>query len=107
MLAGLTAVPAALASARRSLRPRYPRGDDRTIAFATRRIEKPGVDAMARAARAWGVTRADLMLALLMKAIAPLAGDARHRQRRREIGIASIVNRRDFRTTSTNPSANS
>ena len=35
---------------------------------------------MARAARAWGVTRADLMIALLMQAIAPIAGDERHRQ---------------------------
>jgi hypothetical protein len=40
------------------------------------------------------------MIALLMKAIAPLAGDARHGKRRREIGIAWIVNiRRDFGTT--------
>ncbi len=53
VLAGMTAIPSALASARRSLRPRYPRGDDRRIAFATARIERPGVDAMARAARAW------------------------------------------------------
>jgi len=99
VLAGMTAVPAAMASARRSLRPRYPRGEDRAIAFTTSRIEKSGVDALARAARAWGVTRGDLMLALLMQAIGPIAGDARHRQRRREIGIASIVNiRRDFGT---------
>ena len=64
------------------------------------RIEKKGVDALARASRAWGVTRADLMIALLMKAIAPLAGDARHKKRRREIGIAWIVNiRREFGTS--------
>jgi hypothetical protein len=97
VLAGLAAVPGALANARRSLRPRYPRGDNRRNAFATMRIEKSGVDALARASRAWGVTRADLMIALLMKSIAPLAGDARHGTRRCEIGIAWIVNiRREF-----------
>src|SRR4029434_697101 len=100
VLAGMTAVPGALASARRSLRPRYPHGDSRQNAFATMRIPKAGVEALARAGRTWGVTRADLMIALLMKAIAPLAGDARHGKRRREIGIAWIVNiRRDFGTT--------
>jgi len=100
LLAGMTAVPGALASARRSLRPRYPHGDSRQNAFATMRIAKSGVDALSRAARAWGVTRADLMIALLMKAIAPLAGDARHGKRRREIGIAWIINiRRDFGTS--------
>jgi hypothetical protein len=96
-LAGLTAVPGAMASARRSLRPRFAHGDSREIAFALARIEADGVAAMTRAARAWGVTRADLLIALLMQAIAPIAGDARHLVRRREIGIASIVNiRRDF-----------
>jgi hypothetical protein len=100
VLAGLAAVPGALANARRSLRPRFPHGDDRRNAFASRRIERPGADALARASRAWGVTRADLMIALLMKAIAPLAGEARHEKRRREIGIAWIVNiRREFGTT--------
>jgi hypothetical protein len=100
VLAGMTAIPGALASARRSLRPRYAHGDSRQNAFATIRIAKPGVDALSRAARAWDVTRADLMIALLMKAIAPIAGDARHGKRRREIGIAWIVNiRRDFGTS--------
>jgi NRPS condensation-like uncharacterized protein len=100
VLAGMTAVPGALASTRRSLRPRYAHGDSRQNAFATMRIAKPGVDALSRAARAWDVTRTDLMIALLMKAIAPIAGDARHGKRRREIGVAWIVNiRRDFGTS--------
>jgi len=100
MLAGLAAVPSIMASARRSIRPRYPRGNDRQIAFATVRIAASGAAAISRAARAWGVTRADLMMALLMKAIAPIAGDARHDERRHEIGIASIINiRREFGTS--------
>jgi len=100
VLAGLTAVPSIMASARRSLRPRYPRGNDRQNKFATMRISARGVDAISRAARAWDVTRADLMMALLMKAIAPIAGDARQDERRHEIGIASIINvRREFGTS--------
>lgn len=100
VLAGMAAIPGALASSRRSLRPRFPHGDHRQNAFATMRIAKAGADALSRAARTWDITRADLMIALLMKAIAPLAGDARHGKRRREIGIAWIVNiRRDFGTS--------
>jgi hypothetical protein len=96
VLAGTTAVAGIMATARRSLRPRYPHGDDRRIAFSMVRIEAAAVAAMMRAARAWGVTRADLMIALLMRAIAPLAGAERFGRRRREIGIASIINiRRD------------
>lgn len=100
VLAGLAAVPRALANSRRSVRARYPHGEDRRNAFLSARIERPGAEALSRASRAWGVTRADLMIALLMKAIAPLIGAARHSERRREIGIAWIVNiRREFGTT--------
>jgi hypothetical protein len=96
VLAGTAAVAGIMATARRSLRPRYPHGEDRRIAFSMARIEEAGVAAMTRAARAWGVTRADLMIALLMRAIAPLAGAERIGKRRREIGIATIINiRRD------------
>ncbi len=34
VLAGMAAIPGAMANARRSMRPRYPRGGDRRIAFA-------------------------------------------------------------------------
>jgi hypothetical protein len=97
VLLGLFADPRILAILRRALRPRFPRGNDPTNAFASFQIGKEGVAAMARAALAWGVTRNDLLMALVLSAIAPLAGEARHRERRRELGIASIVNiRRDF-----------
>ena len=106
VLAGMTAVPSTMASARRSLRPRYPRGNDRADRLRDASDRKaPASTRWPRAARAWGVTRADLMIALLMQAIAPIAGDARHDERRREIGIASIVNiRRDFGTRVTDAS---
>ncbi len=100
VLAGFTAVPGAIASVRRSQRPHYRFGDDRRNAFAAVRIGAAGVAALNRATAAWGVTRGDLMLALLMRAVAPFAGSDRVGQQRNEIGIATIVNlRRDFGTT--------
>ena len=97
VLLGLAADPRILAILRRSLRPRYPRGNDPRNAFASLQIGKDGVAAMAGAAGAWGVTRNDLLMALVLAALAPLAGESRHRERRRELGVASVVNiRRDF-----------
>ncbi len=98
-LRGLAAVPAAISSLRRSQRPRYRFGDDRRNAFAAATIGAEGVAAMRRAAAAWGVTRADLLLALLLRALAPVVGREGDGRRRREIGVATIVNlRRDFGT---------
>jgi hypothetical protein len=79
------------------MRPRYPHGDDRRNAFAAVRIGQDGAAAMKEAAAAWGVTRGDLLLALALRALAPVIGEARRGQRRSEIGVAVIVNlRRDF-----------
>jgi hypothetical protein len=100
MLAAVAAIPAAVAALRRSMRPRYRFGDDRRNAFASVRIVAPGVAALNRAAKAWGVTRGDLLLALVMRALAPVAGEDRRAKRRSDIGVAVIVNlRRDYGTT--------
>lgn len=100
LLRGLAAAPAALRSLRRSQRPYYRFGDDRYNAFAAARIDARGVAALHRAATAWGVTRGDLMLALLMRAVASVAASGRAGQRRHQIGVAVIVNlRRDCGTT--------
>ena len=100
LLRGLLAVPEAIQGLRRSQRPYYRFGDDRRNAFAATRIDAHGVAALNRAATAWGVTRGDLMLALLMRAVARVAAGGREGQRRHQIGVAVIVNlRRDFGTT--------
>lgn len=100
VLAGLAAIPGAIASMRRSMRPRFRFGDDPRNAFAAAWIGPSGVAALNRAAKAWGVTRGDLMLALVMRALAPVVGEERRGQRRNEIGVAVIVNlRREFGTT--------
>jgi hypothetical protein len=100
ILRGLAAAPAALQSLRRSQRPYYRFGDERRNAFAAARIDARGVAALNRAATAWGVTRGDLMLALLMRAVAHVAASGREGRRRHQIGVAVIVNlRRDCGTT--------
>jgi hypothetical protein len=100
LLRGLTKAPAALQSLRRSQRPYYRFGDDRHNAFAAAHIDMRGVAALNRTATAWGVTRGDLMLALLMRAVASVAASGREGQRRHQIGVAVIVNlRRDCGTT--------
>jgi hypothetical protein len=100
LLRGLFAAPEAVGSLRRSQRPYYRYGDDRRNAFAAARVDAQGVAALNRAAAAWGVTRGDLMLALVMRAVARVAASGREGQRRHQIGVAVIFNlRRDFGTT--------
>jgi hypothetical protein len=91
-LRGLPSVPAMAARFRRAFRPRYPHGQDSQNAFAHFRIERPGFDAMRRAAKAWGITLNDLLLAMILLTLAPLAAERRHAPRRRELAIAAIIN---------------
>lgn len=85
------------ASCRRSVRPLYPRSDDPRNAFAYCRLDAAEFAALARAAKRWGVTLNDILLALLLEALAPFVGERDPKQARHEIGVASIVNlRRDL-----------
>jgi hypothetical protein len=91
-LRGLPSVPAMAGSLRRAFRPRYPHGHDARNAFVHFRIERTGFAAMRRAAKAWGVTRNDLLLAMILLALSPLAAARREAARRKELAVASIVN---------------
>jgi len=85
------------ASCRRAVRPAYPHGDDPHNAFAYFRLDAPEFAALARAAKAWGVTVNDVLLAMLLEALAPLAGERNPAQHRHELAVASILNlRRDL-----------
>ncbi len=102
ILRGLPAIRTMAASCRRSLRPRYPRGTDPHNGFASFRVDVAGHAALAGVAKAWGVTRNDLLMATLLEAQAPVAGEARHAERRRELSVASIVDiHRDFALAAT------
>jgi hypothetical protein len=91
-LRGLPGVPRMVARFRRAFRPRYPHGQDAGNAFAHFRIERPGFVAMRRAAKAWGVTLNDLLLAMILLALSPLAAERRGAARRKQLAIAAIIN---------------
>ena len=94
---GLGGLLELVASCRRSVRPRYPGRMDPRNAFTYCRLDPPELAALVRTAKTWGVTVNDLLLAMLLKALEPLAGERPPTQRRRELAVASIINlRRDF-----------
>jgi hypothetical protein len=96
-LRGLRALPDMVASCRRSVRPVYPRGEDPATGFAYRRLDPAAVAALVRTARAWRVTVNDLLLAILLEALEPFAGERAPTQARHELAVASIFNlRRDL-----------
>jgi hypothetical protein len=85
------------ASCRRTVRPRGLQGGSPANGFAHRRLDPPEFAALVRAARAWGVTVNDLLLATLLRALQPFAGERAPEERRHELAVASIVNlRRDL-----------
>jgi len=98
-LRGIPRTRAIAASCRRSVRPRCPDGSDRHNAFAHFRLDAGELAGLVGTARAWGVTVNDLLLAILLQVLEPFAGERPPTERRRELGVASIVSlRRDFGT---------
>mgnify|MGYP003593400266 CR=1 FL=1 len=97
---GQYSLPGMLRRSARAFRPRYPHGDDFTNAFTSFELPAPLNAAVIRAAGAWGLTRNDLLIALLLKALAPEVPDRLQAKRRREIAIASVINiRGEFGTS--------
>ena len=94
---GLRRMREIAASARRSVRARYPGGDDPGNGFVYCRVDPPDFAVAVRTAKAWGVTVNDLLLAVLMQVLDPVAGERPSDKRRHELAVASIVNvRADF-----------
>lgn len=84
-------------SCRRSVRPRYPGGADPHNAFAYCRMEPAQLAALVGTAKAWAVSVNDLLMAILLQVVGPLAGKRVPAHRRHELAAASIVNlRRDL-----------
>jgi hypothetical protein len=97
MLRGMRHVRQMAASCRRSVRPRYPGGHDPHNAFAYCRVDPPEFAMLTTATKAWGVTLNDLLMAILLHVLEPLAGVRAPTERRRELAVGSVVNlRRDF-----------
>jgi hypothetical protein len=93
-LRGLARFPALAASCRRTIRPRYRDIADGYNAFRFFPVEHDDYLALRNAAKRWGVTLNDALMALLL-AVQDDAMPARDRKKRRhELAVASIVNLR-------------
>ena len=96
-LRALAQLPELFAGTKRSFRPRYSDTNDTYNAFAHVRLPPREFDALRAAAKTWGVTLNDVLIAVLLLCLSPFAAQRRGAARRREIAIASIVNiRREF-----------
>jgi hypothetical protein len=89
---GQYSLPAMLMRAGRAFRPRYPYGDDYRNAFTSFELPPETHAALIRTAKRWGLTRNDLLIAMLLTALAPEVPEREHARRRREIAIASVIN---------------
>lgn len=92
-LRGLARLPSMVASCRRSCRAPCRVDRPATNAFVVSAVAAPEVSSLLRTAREWGVTLNDLLLAMVLLALAPLAPE-RGRKKRNELGVGSIVNLR-------------
>ncbi len=90
----LAALPAMVRAMRRSCRPRCSDALDSRNGFTRFSLPSDDLRVLRAASRTLGVTIHDLYLAILMKALAPLAADREQAARRRNISIGTIVNTR-------------
>jgi len=87
-------LPGMLLRTRRAYRPRYPHGGSKYNAFTSFELPAERYAALVRTARSWGVTRNDLLLAMMLCALSPEVEERRGERRRREIALASVINLR-------------
>ena len=97
-LRSLLGVPRMVADARRAWRVPYTHIEDGTNAYLGVPVDAVRTAALRAAAKAWGVTFNDLLLACLLQGLSPLAARRRGAARRKQLAVASILNmRRDQR----------
>jgi len=97
VLRSLLGVPRMVAEARRAWRVPYTRVEDGRNAYLGVQVDAARTAALRAAAKAWGVTFNDLLLACLLLALSPLAARRRDAARRNRLAVASILNmRRDL-----------
>ncbi|MEP6998461.1 MAG: hypothetical protein ABI900_12485 [Betaproteobacteria bacterium] len=94
---GLSSWRYLVASCRRSARPPYPKDGDGYNGVAFGRLEAAESAQLSGTARAWGMTRNDLFLTIMLMTLSPQVPERRQAKRRRELAVGSIVNvRSDF-----------
>jgi hypothetical protein len=93
----LASLPASIRNMRRTCRPHYRDAGDLSNKFTRFSLSPQTLSGLIQAAKSLSVTLNDLFLAVLMKAVSPLAPDRAGPGRRRNLSIGCIVNtRRDF-----------
>jgi len=85
-------LPRLAAACRRAFRPRFADPEDAHNAFVLARVDVADRARLEARAAAWGVTAHDVLLALLLQALAPLTQERLRSPKRDEIAIATIVN---------------
>jgi NRPS condensation-like uncharacterized protein len=96
LAAKLAALPGLVSNTRRSCRPYYQDARDTHNGFALFSLPPDSLPRLIQAGKSWGVTVNDLLLALLLRALAPLAAQSRT-PRRPRMSLGCIVNlRRDL-----------
>ena len=92
LVRGLASLPRLMAGWRRAIRPHLYHPEDGHNGFACFAIDPARVAAFRATAKRWAITNNDLMLALVSRAIIPIASQRSHTGRRNQLGLASIVN---------------
>jgi len=92
LVRGLASLPGLLAAWRHAIRPHVPDPADGHNGFAHFGVEAVRVARLREAAQRWGVTQNDLLLALVLRAVGPIAARRRHTGRRTQVALATIVN---------------
>jgi len=94
-LRAIARFPGMVASCRRTIRPRYRAIEDGYNAFTFFTLAARDFSALRSAAKSFGVTLNDALIALLLLAQDAQAGTRDQTKRRRELAVASIMNLRD------------
>ena len=90
----LASLPGSIRSMRRTCRPHYREPGDFSNKYMFFSLGAESWGGMVQAAKSWNITLNDLFLALLMKAVSPLAPDRAGAGRRRNLSLGCIVNTR-------------
>jgi hypothetical protein len=92
ILRKLLALPSDIRRMRHSFRPRLRDADDLENRFRLMNVGSADLGALLHAAKTWSVTVHDVLLALLMQALAALTPQRARARRRRNLSLGSIVN---------------
>jgi hypothetical protein len=92
ILRGLPSLPRLALNCRLSHRPRYLRWPDPTNGFTSFCLAPPEFAAVLRTAKAWNVTLNDLLIAVMLQTVSPLAEKRETARRRVYLAAASIIN---------------